>query len=175
MPHSNTQRSLKTCAVCGGEFDPTRRAAHSPSRAKYCSLKCKGLADVGIRRPAYAVKLHTGTIGALSEIVIASDLMRRGYHIFRAMSPASPFDLVAVNNDQMLRIEVRTGKIQANGDAACTFTNQDEGRSDVLAIVLMGTEIVYWPPLIDSHVNAYDVARFIKAKFEVSPSEAAEA
>lgn len=38
--------------------------------------------------------LMAGAAGAIGELVAATDLMRRGYHVFRAMSPVSPCDLL---------------------------------------------------------------------------------
>jgi len=39
-------------------------------------------------------RLSSGTTGAISELVAAADLMRHGYHVFRALSPNCPSDLV---------------------------------------------------------------------------------
>ncbi len=53
--------------------------------------------------------LPHNTMGTISELIVASDLMLRGYEVFRALSPASSCDLLAMGSDGILRIEVRTG------------------------------------------------------------------
>lgn len=40
---------------------------------------------------------------------VAADLMKQGYSVFRALSPACFCDLIAVKRDKVMQIEVRTG------------------------------------------------------------------
>lgn len=72
--------------------------------------------------------------------------MRRGYHVFRALSPNGPCDLVAfTGDDQPMKIEVKTGYRRPDG--GLTYPRPIHP-SDVLAVALvMDGEIVYLPPL----------------------------
>lgn len=96
---------LRPCDFCSKSFEPrSGRQAH-----RFCSNTC---------RKAYVLKhqrklnprlnLPTGTVGALQELRVATDLLVRGFHVFRAMSPASPCDLVILKDGQTIRVEVRT-------------------------------------------------------------------
>jgi len=84
-------------------------------------------------------KVSKATTGAVSELVVAADLLRKGYEVFRAMSPACSCDLLINKNGSMKRIEVRSGYRTQDGMARCSFQPRDRGRSDILAIVLNGT------------------------------------
>jgi hypothetical protein len=48
------------------------------------------------------------TTGALHELIVAADLIKRGFHVLRALSPHGPFDLYAYRESRGFRIEVRT-------------------------------------------------------------------
>ena len=59
--------------------------------------------------------IKNGTTGALSELLVAADMMRQGYDVFRAESPHAPFDLVAYRDSAFTRVEVRTVNVRADG------------------------------------------------------------
>jgi hypothetical protein len=45
---------------------------------------------------AFGIGFASGAKGAMGELLVSLDLMKRGYSVFRAVSPETPFDLVAV-------------------------------------------------------------------------------
>ena len=51
--------------------------------------------------------LPSSTLGALSESRACADLLRLGYEVFRAVSPAATCDLVIMKKDRLLRAEVK--------------------------------------------------------------------
>jgi hypothetical protein len=53
------------------------------------------------------MKLAPGTVGAIGELTVASDLLDRGMHVFRALSPSCPFDLIATSVQGTASVEVR--------------------------------------------------------------------
>lgn len=74
--------------------------------------------------------------------------MRRGYGVFRALSPSCPCDLIVLSGNAMVRVEVKTGTRAANGRIACGYTVKDRGRSDVLAIAVRKEDAIeYLPPI----------------------------
>lgn len=91
--------------------------------------------------------LSTGTTGAVSELVASVDLLRKGYEVFRALSPSCSCDLAILKDHQLLRIEVRTGKRSATGKI--TYP-PDRANADHFAVVV-GTEVHYFPVLPDPH------------------------
>lgn len=86
------------------------------------------------------------TVGAVSELIVSVDLLRRGYDVFRALSPSCSCDLVILKNGRVIRVEVRTGVINTGGKIAHAWKEKDRDRSDVLAVVVNGS-IIYKPEL----------------------------
>ena len=88
--------------------------------------------------------ISSSTIGAISELKVAVDLLLRGYHVFRAMSSACPCDLAILKDNRLLKIEVKTAHYTPKGTA---FAPSTEGNQyDVLAVVLHD-KIQYEPDL----------------------------
>jgi hypothetical protein len=135
------------CTVCGKPLNEEKVRRH----ALYCSQDC-------CRREASVRKrildplsgtLPTSTRGAVSELVVAADLMEQGFAVFRSLSPACPCDLaVLVKGGRLCRVEVRTGRFRSDGVPTCSFRVEDLGRFDVLAI-RMPNEVMYLPPIQD--------------------------
>ena len=118
--------------------------------AKYCSRECyKEWARVHYRgnRP-YARKISTGTVGAISELVVSIDLMIKGYEVFRALSPACSCDLAILNGGKLMTIEVRTTGRYTNGQFNQTPIMSH--KADIGALVV-GNEILYVPELPEVH------------------------
>jgi hypothetical protein len=81
--------------------------------------------------------------------------MRRGYHVFRALSPACSCDLIALAGDRALRIEVRTGRLR-RGELHFSrnreWTKRTEADLDHYAVVVYdeqggASQVVYDPAL----------------------------
>ena len=83
----------------------------------------------------------------MHELLVSADLMRRGYEVFRALSPACSCDLVILKEGRLLRVEVRTAQKSISGKLSWTNSKKDIGRSDMLALVVEGRDIVYLPSL----------------------------
>ncbi len=115
--------------------------------SKYCSRSCKVRAynkGLGIR----GLHLATGTTGTIGELVVAADLLRKGFEVFRAVSPSCSCDLAILKNGQLLRVEVRTGyRNQKTNHVRCALSPKNRDRFDIFAIVIAGTEILYRPEL----------------------------
>ena len=142
---------MRPCEYCGKTFAPRNKTT------RYCSKICK---DQHWKRenPVHAgLQLPTGTVGAISEIVSAADLLKRGYEVFRAMSPACSCDLIALGPDRVpLRIEVRTGRrspatgnlaFSRNGRKIIRKGRTEAGLDHYCVVVEGGQEIIYIPPL----------------------------
>jgi hypothetical protein len=85
-----------------------------------------------------------GTTGAVHELMVAVDLVVRGYEVFRAVSPSCSCDLIALKGGKALRVEVKTGYLNAAGRAVCS--GNTPSKYDLLAVVTT-TEIQYTPSL----------------------------
>jgi hypothetical protein len=123
------------------EFKP--RKAESTTCSRHCKLTL--LREENRRRNQHRLwNVPTGTVGAIHELIVCTDLLKRGYHVFRAMSPACPCDVAVLCNKQLLRVEVTTGAISGNGNIS--HPTKDASKFDILAIVI-GGEVEYRPCL----------------------------
>jgi hypothetical protein len=140
-----TRPVLTTCQGCGWQFRPPRASQ------LYCAATCRAGTPARPPKPGWAPAASTGpptsTLGALAELTAAADLMRRGWHVFRALSPASSCDLVAIppgGAGPPLRFEVRTGHHDRLGRLA--WAHSDPARYDHYAVVV-GPMVRYDPDL----------------------------
>ena len=113
-------------------------------RQKYCSRPCGREAQ---RKSYFLIRkrkdyLPKGTVGAISELRVASFLLEAGYEVFRSLSPSCSCDLAILKNGYLLRIEVRTGYRTSSGIVATMRRH----KADILAICLE-SEIVFEPPI----------------------------
>lgn len=86
----------------------------------------------------YAVAIPPHTVGAVCELQVASDLLQRGFHVFRSVSPHAPCDIITMVGGKLFRVEVRAAK-----RGACST----HGEYDLLAAVNQDGTIIYSPPL----------------------------
>jgi hypothetical protein len=93
--------------------------------------------------------LASATVGALGELLVAADLLIRGYEVFRAISPSCSCDLAILKDGKLLRVEVRTGyRTTVDPDAIAIGKKQGTHRADILAVVVHSpTRIRYEPEL----------------------------
>ena len=117
-------RLRKTCSICRAYFDTVQ------PKAKYCSNKCR-------RRAEYEPVGHglsKGTVGAIAELRVSSELLLKNYEVFRALSPNSSCDLAILKNGKLIRVEVRTGYV--NETTGNIHYSRHNVRADVVAVVL---------------------------------------
>lgn len=94
--------------------------------------------------------MSSGKIGAIAELVVCADLMRRGYEVFRAMSAASNSDAIAIKNNEIYKFEIRTGNyfVKNCGDKRLHYgTHNIAGK--IVAVVTHIDNVVHyidWQP-----------------------------
>jgi hypothetical protein len=133
------------CEHCSA-YIPHNRAKLEGANKRFCSLRCArafGLSNAELtflttNRPY----MSTGNTGAISELVVCTDLLQKGYDVFRALSPSSACDLVALKNGQCYRVEVKT-----RPHLNLTVTRRQKGLQDVMAVVSHKGEIAYSRPM----------------------------
>lgn len=126
----------RPCEQCGESYQPRS------FRQRFCSQKCSqahSRAQYAAANPTRLTRLPTGTVGAVAELAVSVDLLRRGVPVFRALSPSCPCDLAALVGSRLVRIEVRTGHRRASGDIRYPNGLADSGRQDVWAVYLHET------------------------------------
>jgi hypothetical protein len=125
------------CPVCMKIF-------HTPRSNVYlCSDWCK---DEYMKQEQgkldYQGKIPSSTTGAISELRIATDLMAKGYHVFRALSASCPQDLIIKHGDSVKSIECRTGQTSKSGNLS--FPKKDSDVPDIFAVFIPRTSDIFY-------------------------------
>jgi hypothetical protein len=134
----------KTCPICNNVF-----LTSNPNKIT-CSLSCRNSALIKYREETsgYRTGLPASTTGALSELLVCSDLLSKGYYVFRSLSPNSPYDIVADKNGQIYKIEITTGRRLPSGVLVYSKHDNLKNKFDVIAISIINKrEIIYIPEL----------------------------
>ena len=139
------KQPIKNCLFCKL---PIPEGKH---RYKYCNDRCSAdFQNAKVRQHNSVSNLSRSTTGALHELVASIDLMRQGYEVFRALSPATSCDLIILKAHKLLRVEVRTAQKPINSNKLqWHYSEKDVGRSDVLALVVDSKTVIYLPALDD--------------------------
>ena len=94
------------CSVC----KKTKKT--NQIRQKLCDEKC--------RKEFYGrqgrLNIATSSVGAISEMAICIEMLKRGYSVFRTVSQSSFCDVIAVKKKEILMMEVRTGYKDLSGN-----------------------------------------------------------
>lgn len=80
--------------------------------------------------------LRTRQKGIISEMLVAVDLTRKGFEVYRHIGDLAPCDIVALLGDRVVRVEVKYG-------GATKRYVQCAGRFDILAVVSPDESIQY--------------------------------
>ena len=97
---SGQPKVKENCVECGKDF------IGGLGRI-YCSKVC---IRSQVKNPFTDSGIPTGTRGSISELIVSVRLMTKGWHVFRALSPACPCDLIAMRGlGESLLLEIRTG------------------------------------------------------------------
>jgi endogenous inhibitor of DNA gyrase (YacG/DUF329 family) len=135
-PKDESRKLIVICKLCGKE----KRTWHKHMR--YCSAKCRNADMVA---PAVAHPgISAGSRGAIGELAVSIDLMKKGFEVFRNVSPHGDCDLIIMKNGSVARVEVRSASKNAKTGKVYTPTGHG-GKADILAIYTWD-EILYDPP-----------------------------
>lgn len=107
-----------------------RRAKLGPPKPPGPSAQYRRLDPVARVGPCEA-----NTRGAVSELLVAADLLQRGYEVFRAVSAATSCDLLAMHAGVTFRVEVRSTTRARDGKLGHRLSRYDKGRFDIAALV----------------------------------------
>lgn len=73
------------------------------------------------------------TLGPVAELIVAADMLRRGYEVFRPISHAASCDIIAIKGRVVIRLEVKSSAIR-RGKFTCSFLHNAR-KFDMAAIV----------------------------------------
>lgn len=134
---------IRNCVECKKPFEQSRKDQ------MLCSRLCGKAREKRRYRENNPVstavkeglKFNTGTTGAMHELLACVDLMRKGFEVFRAVSPASKFDLAAFYEGKLFRVEVTTGS--HTGAGGLVHPQKDYSRFDILIVVMQDGSLIY--------------------------------
>jgi len=89
--------------------------------------------------------ISTATAGSISELLVAADLLARGYAVFMPVIHSRGHDVVAEKNGMMITVEVRSAHRNASGKLI--YNRRPEMRSTHYALVVTGEPVAYDPPI----------------------------
>lgn len=85
--------------------------------------------------------------GTISELLVAADLMARGWQVFRPLTAATGHDIIAVRKGTILTIEVRSA--HANNSGRLIYNKKADCKSAHYGLVVTGQPVTYEPDLPD--------------------------
>jgi len=95
-----------SCEQCSVEFSSKYKTK------KTCSSVCKSSREK-IRTGRHSINRERGisnsTVGAVTEMKVAAEMLLLGYSVFRAASPACFADMILHKNNRIIVLEIRTG------------------------------------------------------------------
>lgn len=149
--------SMKPCLYCTQPFDETS-LLRGQRRSMYCSNKCRSVYHQGKYGRTKQLDLPPGTIGALAELLVATDLLKKGWEVYRSLSPSCSGDLLIQQQSKTFKVEVRTSYKHLD-TGKLTFSPLNV-RADIVALVTFRTnEIQYisWPTRVEVILDSTDV------------------
>ena len=99
------------------------------------------------------LNIAPGTVGAISELRVAADLMTKGMEVFRNLSAHGATDLVIIANRTCFRISVKSAQRKVSGELVVP---KEKYPYEILALVLLN-DIVY----LDPYANVIDVVEYV--------------
>lgn len=123
--------SGKVCENCQKPIPNRKR-----SQARFCSVKCRDKKYLMQDNPPVAKSF----IGAMGELIVCSDLLSKGYHVFRNVSQHGPCDIVIIKDNKCFRVEVKTGRILPSGLMVHSPVTE-RNSYDILAVALNGKAV----------------------------------
>ncbi len=125
----NPDADLKFCKYCGSPI-----IGRSPN-AEYCCEDCglKGTLEIGRKLNPGRGRFSPGVAGGINESRVNTDLLMKGYAMFRSTCQCAPCDFIAMKDGRIYRVEVTAGSYGANGKVYCGMHDPDN--YDIIAAV----------------------------------------
>jgi len=106
--------------------------------------------------PELSAIIHPSARGARFEILIAADLMRQGWIVFRSLSPIGKTDLIALKQNALIKIQCRS---------TLNSWQQAFDGNDVLAVVdAGGGPVRYFAKRRSQAVRLFETCEVLKRK-----------
>ena len=123
---------IRICKNCGKEF------SYYIAAQKYCNVNCR-------KKPNQAQYpgINRTNAGAVSELLVCADLLKKGFEVFRSVSPVASCDLIVKKNNIIYDVEVKSFSPNTDNGIKLLYS---QIRAKWLAYVDKG-KINYYPDL----------------------------
>lgn len=125
----------KICKFCGKPF------LGKTNKATFCNKTCSSQYYIKLKLPHHNITANPTTIGAIGELFACFDLLKKGFQVFRAVSPSSDADIIAEKDNVIYRFEVRTGRYDVNNQLV--YSNKKTIGKSVIVITLNDNKAHY--------------------------------
>ena len=143
----------KTTSEIAAALGISRQRVHSAAKTNGIALPKYGR-PANFRVPPPKARVQTGGIpvpistsvaGSIAEMLVAADLMARGFHVYMPVIISRGHDIIACNGTEIITFEVRSAHRNASGKLI--FGRKPDCCSDHYALVVTGEPVIYDPPL----------------------------
>lgn len=124
--------SYKNARVCKSESCKKKRNTSNATKYYHLNEKPSRIGFPGIPE---------GTVGAIAELFIATDLLSRGYSVFRSLSQSCFCDLIGIKGNKVLKIECKTGHRNLS-TKRLVFLKTNKDMVDVYAVYVFGEKSI---------------------------------
>lgn len=139
----------KICDFCGREYEA--KTNNQKYCNKSCGIKSKSIKD-GRKRSQLNLSsrlgLKSGVTGKINEMLVAIDLVKRGWCVYAAFEDTHPFYFLIMKDNKMFKVEVKTGRILNNGKISYVVKPSQKNKHDIVAVVTNLIDIKYIPEII---------------------------
>lgn len=138
-------KDTKLCSGCGKEYIPrfNIRTKKLIENQKYCSPKCR----TTFNRASWSRGLSSSVVGAIAELLVCLDLMKKGYEVFRNLSPCGINDIVAYKNKKYCGIDVKSMHTMPSPLKILDYS--EKVRADYIAFIVLKTGEIKYEPLLE--------------------------
>ena len=93
------------------------------------------------------MKHKTSEKGDIGELVVAADLISKGFNVFTPISSTSPFDLLVFKDGKYYRVQVKYRKINDNGSLNVSMTRHSISHSKIKEVenTFVDVMVIYCP------------------------------
>lgn len=144
-PNLTTAEALKALGV-------SRQRLHAILKTEGVSLRPSAVLREPVDRmhplpPATVEGLPPYVVNGIKEMIVAVDLLKKGFDVYRSLTAGGLCDLVAVSRQDgaSTRIEVKSASLWRTGRVTHSPTHRNS--YDVLALVFKDGAVEYRPPL----------------------------
>ena len=134
MPPYVKRRHIKTCEVCGKVYQGLKFS-------KYCDSSCRSRRNKKYKELPNLYPF--GDLGAMAELIVALDLFKKGFEVYRALSGQASSDLVILYKCKLYK----TIQVKSNRCGKKPTHQNFQHCSDILALVDYNHNITYYPPI----------------------------